>query len=204
MVKANLPATFDAAWHTTNAPTVTINTFETFLKSSVYWFDAKYPGLQIPPAGTGETTAPTNAARAAVYTNYMSKIEPTSSALVVDTTDSDFSKPFEQYRMNYYMELAVKEYVNTNPSWDPYAYALKYSSAPSATLDTYVYPAELKLWLSSSELNKIMDMVKEAEGWLTKYATVLVPGSIPTKADLFKEKILGSVINKIGINPANI
>ena len=28
--------------------------------------------------------------------------------------------------------------------------------------------------------------------------------SIPTKADLFKEKILGSVINKIGIDPANI
>ena len=204
MAKANLPATFETTWHTDNKVTDTISTFDTFLKSSVYWFDAKYPGLQIPPAGTGETTAPTNAARAAVYTNYMSKIEPTSSAVVVYTTDSDFSKPFEQYRMNYYMELAVKEYVNTNPSWDPYAYALKYSSAPSATLDTYVYPAELKLWLSSSELNKIMDMVKEAEGWLTKYATVLVPGSIPTKADLFKEKILGSVINKIGINPANI
>ena len=108
MVKANLPATFDAAWHTTNAPTVTINTFETFLKSSVYWFDAKYPGLQIPPAGTGETTAPTNAARAAVYASYMAKIEPVGAAVVVDTTDSDFSKPFEQYRMNYYMELAVK------------------------------------------------------------------------------------------------
>ena len=118
MVKANLPATFDAAWHTTNAPNSSINTFATFLTSSVYWFDAKYPGLQIPPAGTGETTAPTNAARAAVYTNYMSMIEPTSSA-VVDTTDSDFSKPFEQYRMNYYMDLAVKEYVATNPTWDP-------------------------------------------------------------------------------------
>ena len=199
MVKANLPATFDETWHTTNAPTVTINTFETFLKSSVYWFDAKYPGLQIPPAGTGETTAPTNAARAAVYTNYMSKIEPTSSAVVVDTTDSDFSKPFEQYRMNYYMELAVKEYVNTNPSWDPYAYALKYSSA---TLNTYVYPAELKDWLSSSELNKIIDMVKEAEGWLVKYAAFLP--ATPTLAALFEEKILGSVVNKIGINPANI
>ena len=202
MVKANLPATFETTWHADNAPTVTINTVEKFFKSSVYWFDAKYPGLQIPPAGTGETTAPTNAARAAVYDNYMSKIEPNGDTNpVVDTTDSDFSKPFEQYRMNYYMELAVKEYVNTNPSWDPYAYALKYSSA---TLDTYVYPTELKLWLSSSELNKIMDMVKEAEGWLVKYAAVLVPGSIPTKADLFKEKILGSVINKIGINPANI
>jgi hypothetical protein len=166
MVKANLPATFETTWHADNAPTVTIKDPETFFKSSVYWFDAKYPGLQNPPAGTGETTAPTNAARAAVYASYMSKIE--SASPVVVTTDSDFSKPFEQYRMNYYMELAVKEYVKTNPSWDPYAYALKYSSALSGTLDTYVYPAELKLWLSSSELNKIMDMVKEAEGWLTK------------------------------------
>jgi hypothetical protein len=118
MVKANLPATFDAAWHTTNQATASINTFETFFKSSVYWFDAKYPGLQIPPTVTGET-APANAARAAVYTSYMSKIEPSGAAVVVDTTDSDFSKPFEQYRMNYYMDLAVKEYVATNPTWDP-------------------------------------------------------------------------------------
>ena len=158
MAKANLPATFETTWHTDNKVTDTISTFDTFLKSSVYWFDAKYPGLQIPPAGTGETTAPTNAARAAVYTSYMLKIEPTGATNpVVDTTDSDFSKPFEQYRMNYYMELAVKEYVNTNPSWDPYAYALKYSDA---TLDAYVYPVELKQWLSSSELNKIIDMAK--------------------------------------------
>lgn len=49
-----------------------------------------------------------------------------------------------------------------------------------------------------------MDMVKEAEGWIVKYASVLVPGSTPTKADLFKENILGSVLNKIGIIPANI
>jgi len=118
MVKANLPTTFDAAWHTTNAPSAAINTFETFFKSSVYWFDAKYPGLQVPPVVTGET-APANAARAAVYTSYMSKIEPSGVAVVVDTTDSDFSKPFEQYRMNYYMDLAVKEYVATNPTWDP-------------------------------------------------------------------------------------
>ena len=47
--------------------------------------------------------------------------------------------------------------MNTNPSWDPYAYALKYSDA---TLDAYVYPVELKQWLSSSELNKIIDMAK--------------------------------------------
>ena len=199
MVKANLPATFETTWHTDNKVTDTISTFDTFLKSSVYWFDAKYPGLQIPPAGTGETTAPTNAARAAVYTNYMSKIEPTSSAVVVDTTDSDFSKPFEQYRMNYYMELAVKEYVNTNPSWDPYAYALKYSDA---TLTDYVYPADLKLWLSTSELNKIMDMVKEAEGWIVKYAAFLP--QTPTLAALFEEKILGSVLNKLGIATSNI
>lgn len=118
MVKANLPTTFDAAWHTTNQASATINTFDTFFKSSVYWFDAKYPGLQVPPVVTGET-APTNAARAAVYTSYMSKIEPSGAAVVVDTTDSDFSKPFEQYRMNYYMDLAVKEYVATNPTWDP-------------------------------------------------------------------------------------
>jgi hypothetical protein len=127
MVKANLPATFDAAWHSTNAPTGTIDTIETFLKSSVYWFDAKYPGLQIPPAGTGETTAIPNAARAAVYASYMGKIEPANAAVVVDTTDSSFSNTFEQYRMDYYMGEAVKEYVIANPSWDPYAYALKYS-----------------------------------------------------------------------------
>jgi hypothetical protein len=75
MVKANLPTTFDAAWHTTNQASATINTFETFFKSSVYWFDAKYPGLQIPPVVTGET-ATANAARTAVYTSYMLKIEP--------------------------------------------------------------------------------------------------------------------------------
>ena len=102
MVKANLPATFDAAWHTTNAPTVTINTFETFFKSSVYSFDAIYPGLQIPPAVIGET-APTNGARAAVYASYMLKIEPAGANPVVDTTDSSFSNTFEQYRMEYYM-----------------------------------------------------------------------------------------------------
>jgi hypothetical protein len=102
MVKANLPATFDAAWHTTNAPIVTINTFETFFKSSVYSFDAIYPGLQIPPAVIGET-APTNGARAAVYASYMLKIEPAGANPVVDTTDSSFSNTFEQYRMEYYM-----------------------------------------------------------------------------------------------------
>ena len=101
MVKANLPATFDAAWHTTNDPKVTINTFETFFKSSVYSFDAIYPGLQIPPVVTGET-APTNAARATVYASYMGKIEP-ASVVVVDTTDSSFSNTFEQYRMEFYM-----------------------------------------------------------------------------------------------------
>jgi hypothetical protein len=44
-VKANLPATFDVAWHETNKASPTINTFDKFFKSSVYWFDAKYPGL---------------------------------------------------------------------------------------------------------------------------------------------------------------
>jgi len=118
MVKANLPTTFDAAWHTTNQASATINTFETFFKSSVYWFDAKYPGLQVPPVVSGES-ATANAARNTVYTSYMSKIE--GAAVVVDTTDSDFSKPFEQYRMNYYMDLAVKEYVATDAgkTWDP-------------------------------------------------------------------------------------
>ena len=82
-----------------------------------------------------------------------------------------------------------------NPSWDPYAYALKYSFA---TLNTYVYPEELKDWLSSSELNKIMDMVKEAEGWLDKYAAFLPTN--PKLDALFEEKILGSVINKIGLD----
>jgi hypothetical protein len=72
-----------------------------------------------------------NAARTAVYTAYMAKIEPANSPVVVDTTDSSYSNTFEQYRMDYYMDLAVKEYVALNPTWDPHAYALKY---PTATL----------------------------------------------------------------------
>jgi hypothetical protein len=48
-----------------------------------------------------------------------------------------------------------------------------------------------------------MDMVKEAERWLVKYAAFLTPGT-PTLAALFEEKILGSVINKIGLDRAKI
>jgi len=47
-----------------------------------------------------------------------------------------------------------------------------------------------------------MDMVKEAEGWLVKYAAFL-PAN-PTLAALFEEKILGSVLNKIGLDRAKI
>jgi len=47
-----------------------------------------------------------------------------------------------------------------------------------------------------------MDMVKEAEGWLVKYAAFL-PTS-PTLANLYAENILGSVLNKIGINIGDI
>jgi hypothetical protein len=47
-----------------------------------------------------------------------------------------------------------------------------------------------------------MDMVKEAEGWLVKYAAFLP--TTPTLAALFEEKILGSVINKIGLDRAKI
>ncbi len=194
MVQANLP-TFDEAWHTTNKPTDAISTFQKFFESSVYWFDAKYPGLQIPPAVASET-APTNLARAAVYTSYMGKIEPVGQTPKLLTTDFTFSDTFSQYRMDYYMGEAVREYVSLNPSWDPYAYALKYSDT---TLNDYVYPAELKQWLSSSELNKIMDMVREAEGWLVKYAAQL-----PNLSDSFKENVLGSVLDNIGINLADI
>jgi hypothetical protein len=50
-----------------------------------------------------------------------------------------------------------------------------------------------------------MDMVKEAEGWLVKYATFLaVSPATPTLAALFEEKILGSVINKIGLDRTKI
>jgi hypothetical protein len=43
-----------------------------------------------------------------------------------------------------------------------------------------------------------MDMVKQAEGWLGTYAAFLP--ATPTLEALFAEKILGSVLNKIGIN----
>ena len=43
-----------------------------------------------------------------------------------------------------------------------------------------------------------MDMVKEAEGWLDKYAAFLPTN--PKLDALFEEKILGSVINKIGLD----
>lgn len=59
--------------------------------------------------------------------------------------------------------------------------------------------------LKASELNKILDIVKEAEGWLVKYATFLATPPATPKLDLlFEEKILGSVINKIGLDRTKI
>ena len=46
-----------------------------------------------------------------------------------------------------------------------------------------------------------MDMVKEAEGWLVKYAAFLPSATL---ANLYAENILGSVLNKIGINIGDI
>lgn len=91
------------AWHLANAPAIptagnVIDTLDKLIQYSVYFFDAKYPGLRPAVAAvTGDTVA-VNAARAAVYDSFVGACKTAS------VVSNDISNTFAQYRMQSLME----------------------------------------------------------------------------------------------------
>lgn len=68
------------------------------------------------------------------------------------------------------MKIEIDKHQVTDPRWNPYSYALKYSDA---TVTKYAYPAGLKDIISYKELNAIIDMASEVLTYPVKYAEAL-------------------------------
>lgn len=200
VVKTQLPATMDNAWHLANAPVITtsgneIDTLDKLIQYSVYFFDAMYPGLKPAVAAvSGDTTIAVNAARAAVYDSFVGACK-TASVL-----SNDISNTFAQYRMNFLMEEAIKTYkTTTNPRWSETAAPLKYSDTK---ITEYAFPTGTAAFMPYGLVNDIIDMAIEMESWPSKYAAAL-PAN-PTIATLFGQDVLGGILNEIGLATAKI
>lgn len=121
----------DQTWHLAKAPKTTTNkvdSLQKLMQYSVYWFDQKYPGLQVPVTAISGEIPADNAARVTVYEAFI------AACITANIKADSVEDTFPQYRMEKLMKAEIDKYQLANVLWDYTRPPVKYTSE---TVDLY-------------------------------------------------------------------